>query len=261
MTGETLYCDPQFAQLYDWDNPWPEDFDFFASLAAGASRVLDLGCGTGIFSTELAARGHEVTGADPAAAMLQIARDRQGGGMVRWIEADARSLDLGESFDMVLMTGHAFQTLLSCSDRRALIGTIARHLASGGRFFFDNRNPEAREWEQWTPEVTREVRPHHQFGSIERWTDANCNPFTGIVTYGTFYQFESGRLLSARSQIAFAPQTEIAWAGSFRPKAPRSFHSARAKPKAKRFAKSYGPKLASKPIPSNPSCIRHRSKS
>jgi SAM-dependent methyltransferase len=209
MTDETLYCDPELAQLYDWDNPWPEDFDFFASLAAGASRVLDLGCGTGIFSAELAMRGHEVTGADPAAAMLQIARHRHGGGMVRWIEADARSLDLGESFDMVLMTGHAFQTLLSRNDRSALIGTIALHLAPGGRFFFDSRNPGAREWEQWTPEASRAVLPHPQFGSIERWNDANCNPLTGIVTYDTFYRFESGRLLSARSQIAFAPQAEI----------------------------------------------------
>ena len=96
MTDEALYCDPELAQLYDWDNPWPEDFEFFAGLAAGASRVLDLGCGTGIFSAELAARGHEVTGADPAEAMLQIARHRHGGGLVRWIEADARSLELGE---------------------------------------------------------------------------------------------------------------------------------------------------------------------
>jgi hypothetical protein len=66
-----------------------------------------------------------------------------------------------------------------------------------------------REWEQWDPDASRAVLPHPQFGSIERWNDANCNPLTGIVTYDTFYRFDSGRLLSASSQTAFAPQTEI----------------------------------------------------
>ncbi len=53
MTDEPLYCDPQLAQFYDWTNPWPRDFGFFASLVEDGSRVLDLGCGTGIFRQRL----------------------------------------------------------------------------------------------------------------------------------------------------------------------------------------------------------------
>ena len=210
MTGEALYCDPDLARYDDWDNPWPEDFDYFASLAQGADRVLDLGCGTGIFSAELAARGHRVTGVDPAGAMLDIARCRPGGDKVRWIEADARTLDLGERFDMVLMTGHAFQTALDRRDRAALIGTFARHLERGARFFFDSRNPKARAWEYWSPENTRATRAHPEHGIVERWKDATWDPDRGLVTYGTFYRLESGRILSAYSKIAFASQTEIA---------------------------------------------------
>ena len=210
MTGEAIYCDPELARFYDWDNPWPKDFDYFASLVEGADRVLDLGCGTGIFSAELAARGHQVTGVDPAGAMLDIARGRPGGDDVRWIEADARHLDLGERFDMVLMTGHAFQTALTRRDRAALIGTIAGHLDRGARFFFDSRNPAARAWEHWTPEHTRAMRAHLEHGMVERWKDATWDPDTGLVTYGTFYRLESGQTLSASSKIAFAPRTEIA---------------------------------------------------
>ena len=55
-------------------------------------RVLDLGCGTGLLATAIAARGPAVTGVDPAAAMLAIARDREGGGRVTWVHADGRSV-------------------------------------------------------------------------------------------------------------------------------------------------------------------------
>lgn len=210
MTNDLLYADPDLARFYDWDNPWPKAFDFFLSLAEGAHRVLDLGCGTGIFSTALAARGHAVTGADPAEAMLTHARFRPGGDQVRWVHADARSIDLGETFDMVLMTGHAFQTLLTKADRAAAIAAIARHLTPGGRFFFDSRQPGNEAWRRWTPEATREVNPHPEFGTVERWNDASCDAETGIVTYGTYYRIPGGQLFSARSCIAAATQSEIA---------------------------------------------------
>lgn len=210
MTLDALYRDPELARFYDWDNPWSADFDFFADLVSGSDRVLDLGCGTGIFSVALAGRGHQVTGVDPAAAMLGVARNRPDGEKVRWVQADARHVDLGERFDMVLMTGHAFQTILYRNDRVALLGTIARHLDPGGRFFFDSRNRAARAWERWIPEATRQTRQHPDFGYVVCWNDAVCDPESGVVTYGTYYQLESGRVFSARSQIAFPSQTEIA---------------------------------------------------
>ncbi|MEP3276077.1 MAG: class I SAM-dependent methyltransferase [Stappiaceae bacterium] len=210
MTDEAIYCDPDLAQFYDWENPWPQDFDYFARLANGSKHILDLGCGTGIFSAELAARGHRVTGVDPAAAMLDIARSRRGGEAVKWIEADARTLEMDQRFDMVLMTGHAFQTLLTHKDRSATVRAIARHLLPGGKFFFDSRNPEFREWDKWTPENTRATRHHPDHGLVEHWKDAQFNEADGVVTYGTFYRLESGKLISGYSQIAFAAKDEIA---------------------------------------------------
>ena len=87
---DALYDDPALAGFYDWDNPWTSDFDWFLSLVEGARSVLDLGCGTGIFSAALAARGAEVVGVDPAGPMLAIARARKGGERVTWVQADAR---------------------------------------------------------------------------------------------------------------------------------------------------------------------------
>lgn len=209
---DALYDDPALAAFYDWDNPWPTDFDWFLTLVEGAGSVLDLGCGTGVFSTALAARGAEVVGVDPAAAMLSVARARPGGGRVTWVQADAQGLDLGRRFDAVVMTGHAFQCLLCPVGRVAVLASIARHLAPGGRFFLDSRNPEAREWEVWTPEATLETRGHPEFGQVERWNEANWDAKTSIVTYWTYYLVADGRRFSARSQISFPGFDELATA-------------------------------------------------
>lgn len=206
---DALYQDPALARFYDWDNPWPADFDWFLTLVGGAGSVLDLGCGTGIFSVALAARGAEVVGVDPAAAMLEVARARAGGGAVTWVEAPAQGLKLGRRFEAVVMTGHAFQTLLTPADRASCLATIARHLAPGGRFFFDSRNPEAREWLDWTPDATREVRAHPDHGMVERWNTAEETDAPGVIEYQTHYRLPDGRHWQARSRIAFPGFDEL----------------------------------------------------
>jgi SAM-dependent methyltransferase len=200
---DALYHDAALAAFYDWDNPWPAEFDWVLMRLEGARSVLDLGCGTRIFSVALASRGTEVVGVDPAAAMLSIAQARPGGERVRWVNAGAQGLDLGRKFDAVVMTGHAFQTLLTPADRAACLATIARHLAQAGRFLFDSRNPEAREWESWTPEATRAVEAHPRLGPVERWNDATWDEATGVVTYETHYRLANGKHFGATSQIAF----------------------------------------------------------
>jgi SAM-dependent methyltransferase len=169
--------------------------------------VLDLGCGTGLFSAALAARGAGVVGVDPAAAMLDVARARPEA--VVWVEALAQGLDLGRRFDAVVMTGHVFQCLLSAQDRAAVLATIARHLGPGGRFFFDSRNPGAREWERWTPKATRRLQAHPDFGVVERWIAAKVSSVPRVIEYRTHYRLENGRHLQASSRIAFPEFDEL----------------------------------------------------
>ena len=83
----TSYIDPRLAAVYDALNPPADDMAFYLDLAGETPKnVLDMGCGTGRLACELAARGHRATGADPAAAMLDIARNRPGGEKVTWID-------------------------------------------------------------------------------------------------------------------------------------------------------------------------------
>jgi SAM-dependent methyltransferase len=207
---DRLYSDPDLVQFYDIENARGVDFDYCVRFAGDARSVLDLGCGTGQLAAALA-DGRSVTGVDPASAMLDIARRRAGGDSVDWVETDARNVRLGRRFDLVLLTGHAFQVFLTPEDRKAVLGSIAAHLAPGGRFIFDTRNPAVQEWLEWTPERSHRMLDHPGLGTIKAWNDVRRDAATGVVTYSTHYDIPGRReVLSAESKIAFPAKDELA---------------------------------------------------
>ena len=207
---DDLYQDPDLARFYDLENEWGPDLDYCVRLAEEARSVLDLGCGTGRLAASLA-ESRTVVGVDPASAMLDIARTRPGGGRVDWVEADARRVRLGRRFDLVLLTGHAFQVFLTKADQQAVLSTIAGHLAPGGRFIFDTRNPAVQAWRNWTPKQSRRRFEHPGLGPVEAWNEAVHDASTGIVTYQTHYEIvASNHRFSAASKIRFTTRGKIA---------------------------------------------------
>lgn len=206
---DPLYRDPSLVEFYDIENSGRDDFDCCLKLAEAATSVLDLGCGTGQLMSEIAG-GRRLVGVDPAGAMLDIARTREGGERVRWVEADARSARLGETFDLVLLTGHAFQVFLSDEDALAVLRTVAAHLAPEGRFIFDMRNPAREEWREWTPQRSTRMVTHPLYRAVKAWNDVSFEGATAIATYQTFYEIPAiGRTLSAASQIRFISKDRL----------------------------------------------------
>jgi SAM-dependent methyltransferase len=205
---DRLYSDPRLVDFYDLENGWGPDTRYCAELSRTAGSVLDFGCGTGLFLAGVA-DGRPMVGVDPAAAMLDVACRRQNGERVRWIEGDIRHIRLGERFDLITMTGHAFQCLLTDADVSAALATIAAHLTSSGQFIFDSRNPVRREWENWVPEASRRIVAHPGYGEVESWNDIAFDEGTGIVCYETAYRLPSGETLSSHSSIRFIEQTHL----------------------------------------------------
>ena len=141
------YQNAQIAETYDLVNPWAKDSDFYLSLAGRRPcSVVDLGCATGTLCCALAERGHWVTGVDPAAAMLAVARGKPHAEQVEWVESSAQSYKSQQRFDLVVMTGHAFQILLTDADALAVLETMRGHLKEGGRVAFETRNPSVDWW-------------------------------------------------------------------------------------------------------------------
>ena len=92
---------------------WDRILDLVVGGGRGSLDALDVGCGTGFLSLELAGRGHRVTGIDFAPQMLAEARKKAAaqGVAVRFEEGDAEQLPFAEgSFDLV-MTRHVLWTL------------------------------------------------------------------------------------------------------------------------------------------------------
>jgi SAM-dependent methyltransferase len=208
--SDALYRDPRLADFYDLDNGWADDTRYCEKLARDARSVLDLGCGTGLLTAACTEFCDTIVGVDPAVAMLDIARHRPGGDKVRWVEGDGRTVRLDQRFDLIVLTGHAFQVFLTDADQLALLKTIAAHLAPQGRFIFDSRNPRGQEWLEWGPRDSHRMVQHPRHGAVESWNDYAHDAATGIVTYDTYYRLPGGELLAAKSRIRFTSQEHIA---------------------------------------------------
>ena len=155
----------------------------------------------------LANDGRVVVGLDPSDAMLDIARSKNSGGRASWIRGDAREVTLNRKFDLILLTGHAFQVFLTSNDQLAVLKTIALHLAPTGRFIFDMRNPQAKEWLEWGDQDSIRLLDHPTLGEVTAWNTAIHDQFSGNVTYETNYRVNSnGQLFSAKSTIHFTPR-------------------------------------------------------
>lgn len=91
-----------------------------------------------------------MTGVDPAAAMLAVAKRKPQAEGVEWVECAAQSYKSRRCFDLIVMTGHAFQVLLTDADELAALRTMRSHLKEGGTVAFETRNPRmdwVGEWE------------------------------------------------------------------------------------------------------------------
>ena len=142
------YSDEEAAALYDLLNPWGPSDDFYLGLVMNAHSVLDVGCGTGALLQRAREAGHSgrLCGVDPDDSSLNLARRRTD---IEWSCRTAASMSFQCEFELALMTGHAFQVLVSDEDVRESLAAIRQALVNGGRFAFETRNPRARAWEEW----------------------------------------------------------------------------------------------------------------
>jgi len=108
-------------------------------------EVLDLACGTGGPTLELAKRGYSVMGVDLHSEMLKIAEEKASklGVNVKFIQGDVRNIDFNEEFDAVTMFFTSISYMTSSEDLEKLLRNVYKALKPGGVFIADAPNPIA----------------------------------------------------------------------------------------------------------------------
>ena len=181
-------------------NPLRLDYiDHHAGLAG--RRVLDVGCGGGILSESMAARGAEVTGIDLGAAPLEVARLHllESGLQVdyRQVPVEDLAVEMPGQFDVVT----CMEMLEHVPDPASVVQACAELVRPGGHVFLStlNRNPKSylfaivgaeyllRMLPMGTHDYARFIRP----AELGRWmrsagldithmTGLTYNPLTGV---------------------------------------------------------------------------------
>lgn len=197
------YQDARIAAIYELANPLAPDADFYLSLAGQPScTVLDLGCGTGTLCCALAERGHQVTGVDPAAAMLSIARTKPYAERAEWVESSAQIYRSNRRFDLIVMGGHTFQVLLSDADALAVLDTMRLHVNEHGRIAFETRNPRIDWVNEWNGR--RRTLPGDEIVEKLKVTDTNDE----FVSFETSYQLPDTTITTS-STLRFPSREHI----------------------------------------------------
>jgi SAM-dependent methyltransferase len=139
-----------YACYYDLlyrDKNYEAESEYIAGLlsqyAPDARTILDIGCGTGAHARDLARKGFVVHGVDISEGMLAQANETKAAleprlrEKIAFSHGDARTVELGRTFDAVVSLFHVMSYQTSNRDLLSAFASARRHLNPGGVFVFD----------------------------------------------------------------------------------------------------------------------------
>ena len=139
--GDLIYD----ANVYDGMNTDLTDLKFYKKWLPKNkdARLLELCCGTGRLTLPIAKDGYNISGVDITSSMLEQAKVKasEAGLEVEFIEADIRTLDLPEKYDLIFIPFNSIHHLYKNDDLFKVFNAVKNHLKEGGLFLFDCFNP------------------------------------------------------------------------------------------------------------------------
>jgi 2-polyprenyl-3-methyl-5-hydroxy-6-metoxy-1,4-benzoquinol methylase len=135
--------------------------------------VLEIACGTGLWTQALAGPADTVTAIDAAPEVVEIARDRVRSGNVRFEVADVFAWDTGARFDVIFFS--AWLSHVPMSRFEQFWQTLRALLAENGRVLFIDEHVDEREKEAYVEGreeiVERRLRDGSTFHVIKNFVD------------------------------------------------------------------------------------------
>ncbi len=210
ITEPKQFTHPLLSQAYDSLNALGVDADFWIreTKRLNPKTIIDFGCGTGLLTCELANLGYDVIGIDPAKPMLDIAQTKEHAQKVRWIGGNYTALE-GLYCDLILMTSHVAQFLLSDEEWNGMLKHAYESLNEGGYMLFDSRQSISQSFTKWpTKDNPRYVTDPH-LGKITYWCNMLEKTDT-LATYELHHLFhESGETVVSTDTLIFRQKKAI----------------------------------------------------
>lgn len=105
-------------------------------LGGHPGRVLDLGCGPGLYTRRLAGLGHTTVGIDYGPASIAHARRTGQGLACTYLEQDLREAEYGQGYDLVMLIFGEFN-VFPPAQARSILAKVYAALAEGGRILLE----------------------------------------------------------------------------------------------------------------------------
>ena len=135
--------------------------------------VLEIACGTGLWTEALARLADKVTAIDAATEAVALARDRVRSEYVRFEVADVFSWATEERFDVIFFS--AWLSHVPASRFEQFWQLLRRVLANGGRVLFIDEHVDVRDKEAYVPGrdeiVERQLSDGRQFRIVKNFVD------------------------------------------------------------------------------------------
>lgn len=106
-----------------------------------SNLVLDLACGSGNMTIEMAKLGYDMIGVDLSVDMLMEARSKSAGFDILYLNQDMRDFELYGTVDVVICCLDSINYLLTSNDIRKCFSLVYNYLNPAGIFIFDVNTP------------------------------------------------------------------------------------------------------------------------